>query len=163
MMVDAALLSNRRVSSFNDAERLLLWALRHRVATGDPASPSLTNAFDLLCGDVTGPRALEALNRLVVAFETHARRPLAFLDWCNRAVTTDEADALDACAALQAGLPTRQRLLRLVDRDGVVATGAAVATFVAHLREAGLVLPPPDVSSPTLGEHAYAFTARTYH
>ena len=107
-------LSDRRVSGFNDAERLLLWALRHRVAAGDPASPHLVSAFGFMCGATAGPRAQAALNRLVDALETFARRPLAFLDWCNRAVTADEAVVLGACAELQAGRAATRALDALV-------------------------------------------------
>ncbi len=142
-MVDAAMLSDRRVSAFNDAERLLLWALRHRVATGDATSPHLAHAFGVLCGAVNGPRTHAALDGLVVALDTHARRPLAFLNWCNRAVTTDEADALDALAVLQAGLPDAPFLERLVFAEGIPVARHAAITLVRHLRDAGLRLPRP--------------------
>ena len=98
-------LSARRLRELDDAERLILWALRHRVAEGDPASAHLVNAFDVVCGPAAGPRARGALERLVDGLETFARRPLALLDWGNDALTTDEAALLAVCAELQAGRP----------------------------------------------------------
>jgi hypothetical protein len=148
-------LSDRRVSGFNDAERLLLWALRHRVAEADPSSPHLARAFDFMCGPSAGPRAQDALNRLVDAFESFARRPLAFLDWCNRAVTEDEAAVLGVCADMQAGDTTPAALDVLVAPAGVPNIRAAALALVHHLAAAGLHLPPPRPTTPT-GEHDVA-------
>jgi hypothetical protein len=145
-------LSARRLGGCNDAERLLLWALRHRVAEGDPASPHLTNAFGFLCGPSAGPAAQEALNQVVDALETFARRPLAFLDWCNHAVTADEAAILALCAELQAGRARPEGLDALVTPVGAAPVGEAASALVHHLEAAGLRLPPPPPTTPR-GEH----------
>jgi hypothetical protein len=148
-------LSERQVSGFTDAERLLLWALRHRVAAGDPASPHLARAFGFMCGPTTGLRAQDALNRLVDALETFAPRPLAFLDWCNRAVTEDEAVVLGVCAELQAGRAATRALDALVVPAGAATVRAAARTLVHHVAAAGLHLPPPVPTTP-MGEHDVA-------
>jgi len=155
-------LSDRRVSGFNDAERLLLWALRHRVAAGDPASPHLVSAFGFMCGAMAGPRAHAALNRLVDAFETFARRPLAFLDWCNRAVTADEAVVLGACAELQEGRAVPLALDALVVPAGAATVREAARALVCHFAAAGLHLPPPVPTTP-MGEHDVADHPFTLH
>jgi hypothetical protein len=148
-------LSDRRVAGFNDAERLLLWALRHRVAAGDPASPHLVSAFGFMCGARAGPHAHAALSRLVDGFETFARRPLAFLDWCNRALTEDEAAVLALCTELQAGRTARAGLDALVLPAGAAAVGDAALALVQHLAAAGFHLPPPTPTTP-MGEHDVA-------
>ncbi|MFP4125885.1 MAG: hypothetical protein ACLFU0_04475 [Alphaproteobacteria bacterium] len=160
MRVDVAL-SHRRVSGCNDAERLLLWALRHRVAAGDPASPHLVSAFGFMCGANAG-HAQDALNRLVDAFETFARRPLAFLDWCNRAVTEDEAVVLALCAELQLGRAAPRALDALVVPEGAATVRAAALALVDHFATAGLHLPPP-VPTTSTGEHDVADHPFTVH
>lgn len=154
MSVDVPL-SERRLSGCDDAERLLLWALRHRVAAGDPASPHLVSAFGFMCGATAGPRAQDALNRLVDALETFARRPLAFLDWCNRAVTEDEAVVLGVCAELQAGRAATRTLDALVVPAGAATVHAAALALVHQFAVAGLHLPPPVPTTP-MGEHDVA-------
>jgi hypothetical protein len=134
-------LSERRLSGFNDAERLLLWALRHRVAEGDPASPHLVSAFGFMCGPTAGDVARRALDRLVEGFETFARRPLAFLDWCNRAVTEDEAAVLALCAELQAGRAAAAGLDALVVPAGAGTVREAASALVDQLARAGFQLP----------------------
>lgn len=148
-------LSDRQVSGFDDAERLLLWALRHRVAEDDPASAHLVRAFAVMCGPTAGPLARQALNRLVDAFEAFARRPLAFLDWCNRAVTEDEAAVLAVCAELQSGRSAGAGFDALVVPAGADTTRAAAAALVGQLAAAGLHLPAPHPTTPR-GNHDVA-------
>jgi hypothetical protein len=147
-------LSARRLRELADAERLILWALRHRVAAGEPASAHLVNAFAVVCGPAAGPRARGALERLVDGLETFARRPLALLDWGNDALTADEAAVLAVCAELHAGRTARAGLDALVVPEGAAPVGEAVGALVRHLAAAGLDLPPP-VPTP-MGEHDVA-------
>ena len=148
-------LSARRLRELDDAERLILWALRHRVAAGEPASAHLVNAFDVVCGPAAGPRARGALERLVDGLETFARRPLALLDWCDDALTTDEAALLALCAEARAGPPTRAGLDALVVPAGAAAVREAVRALGHHLAAAGLHLPSPRPTTPP-GEHDVA-------
>lgn len=144
-------LSQRRVSGFNDAERLLLWALRHRVAEGDPQSPHLVSAFGFMCGPTAGAVARRALDRLVRGFQTFARRPLAFLDWCNPSVSEDEAAVLALCAELQAGRLDAARLEALVVPAGAEPVGDAARALLEHFAAAGLHLPPAAPAAPPGG------------
>ena len=148
-------LSERRLSDFNDAERLLLWSLRHRVAEGDPASPHLVSAFGFMCGPTAGDVARRALDRLVEGFETSARRPLAFLDWCNRAVTADEAVLLAFCCELQAGRTGDAGLDALVMPEGAGPVREAALALLHQFAAAGLHLPPPMPKTP-MGERDVA-------
>ncbi|MEO1091826.1 MAG: hypothetical protein AAFX81_14435 [Pseudomonadota bacterium] len=140
-MIDDIAYSTRRVAGFNDAERLLLWALRHCVAEQDPDSPHLINAFTILCGPAEAPTARAALTDLVAALDTHARWPLVFLEWCQRTVTADEAAVLDCCAALQAGGSARQLIEGVVFTEGVEHVHDAAEQLVTSFRVAGLLLP----------------------
>ncbi|NBB68845.1 MAG: hypothetical protein GVY33_00755, partial [Alphaproteobacteria bacterium] len=126
-----------------------------RIAEGDPASPHLVHAFDVLCGPATGPRARAALERLVTGLETFARRPLAVLDWCNDALTADEAALLALCADVSAGRSPSAALDALVVREGAAAVGEAVRALVRHLAAAGLH-PPLSVPRTPPGDHDVA-------
>ena len=148
-------LSARRLRALGDAERLILWALRHRIAEGDPASPQLVNAFDVLCGPAVGSTARAALERLVTGLETFARRPLAVLEWCNDALTADEAALLALCADASAGRSTSAALAALVVPAGKAAVGEAVRALVHLLAAAGL-RPPFSVPTTPPGEHHVA-------
>lgn len=144
--------SERTLAMLNDGERLLLWALRHRVATDDGSSPHLAHAFDVLCGTEIGPHARAALNALVAALDAHARRPLAFHGWCDRALTTDEADLLELAARLQAGRVVDTLLAALVTEAGTDRTRAAAARLVRALTQAGLHLRIGAFFEPSKGE-----------
>jgi hypothetical protein len=125
--------------------------LRHRVAVRDPASAPLDHAFAVVCRPGAGAPARRALERLVEALETFARRPLAFLDWCDPAVTADEAAVLAVCAELQAAAG----LDALILPAGATTTRAAARALVHHLAAAGLHLPPP-MPSTARGDHDVA-------
>jgi hypothetical protein len=155
-------LSARRLRALADAERLILWALRHRIAEGDPASPQLVNAFDVLCGPAVGSQARAALERLVTGLETFARRPLAVLDWCNDALTADEAALLALCADASTGRATSAALSALVVHEGTAAVGEAVRALVHDLAAAGLQLPLAGPTTPP-GEHDVADQPFTLH
>jgi hypothetical protein len=84
-----------------------------------------------------------------------ARRPLAVLDWCNDALTADEAALLALCADASTGRATSAALTALVVPAGTAAVGEAVHALVHHLAAAGLQLPLAGPTTPR-GEHDVA-------
>ena len=129
-------------SALGYGEQLVLWASRRWFADR-LGWDKVEQEFAIALGCARGRLALDALDELLRATSSAARRT-AFLHRLDcRRISADEHALLTVVAALQAGQRGHATALLewLLHEDAVHAATSPAATLAAALEESGIVLP----------------------
>lgn len=124
------------VGRLGTTQQFVLWALRQRVADGEPASPRLTAGFRLAFGLAGIEPAMAAFEDLLAAIARSSTRPVPVAPLTCACVAAGEAAMLGLIVgACRNGEPI---LNGWSDQDGGAATLAAASRLALELRRADL-------------------------
>lgn len=141
--------ARQRAASLNEADRLLLWALRTWIRGVVDETPcnwsSVWNMFALRFGTTDGKVAVASLSAMVRRLSDHARRPFVYHQPECGCLGEDELELLRICilASNAAETPATRRAGQLVAEpavDDFVRRGARLARLFA---DNGLALSDP--------------------